>query len=195
MADEIENMQGAYDEHLYDYAVGELKSGQFSESLWSKALAKSDFDEKKAKGKYVDLRVEQIKANMAFEKESAKVQNETKKVDEDIKNLERELHAAKWETAVSSPLLLAQIVIISAMAGFHQSSWIIFFVVIFSLFLSIAIPYVNNFIGIALAGIFGIIGYYLGLQWLSQTAGFWIGAIAFLVALGANIDALKILKE
>jgi hypothetical protein len=67
MTDELERISQAYDEDYYDIAVSELKSGQFSEALWSKALAKSGFDEPKAKGVYVDLRVEQLKSDVALE--------------------------------------------------------------------------------------------------------------------------------
>jgi len=56
-------LENSHDEDLYHVAVEELRSGPFSTSLWSKALAKSSFDEDKARGLYVDLRVEQLRTS------------------------------------------------------------------------------------------------------------------------------------
>ncbi len=194
MASESERRQEAHDEDFYDYAVNELQSGQFSKPLWSKALAKSAFDENKAKGVYVDLRVEQLKANVAVERESAEVREETKKTEKEIRSLEMDLQGKKLEAAFSDPMFLIQVAIVSSAAGLHQESWIVFFIVVFAIFISMAIPFLNNLVGLVLAGLFGYLGFVLGLEWWSQSAGFWIGGIAFLVVLSTNINVLRAIK-
>jgi len=49
------------DEHLYVQATEELKSGNYSSSLWTKSLNLCKGDEQQAFYEYVDLRVEQLR--------------------------------------------------------------------------------------------------------------------------------------
>ena len=199
MTDELERISRAYDEDFYDIAVNELKSGQFSEALWSKALAKSGFDEPKAKGVYVDLRVEQLKSNIALEQASIEAEAEAKVIEAEHKKLEKKLDELKTEAMIqnvfSNPLLLIQILIIAGAAGFHQESWVIFGVAFFALIILMVIPVVSNIVGFLLAGLFGITGYVLGTEWWGENGGYWTGGLTFLAVLGANIELLDKNKE
>jgi|SaaInlStandDraft_4_1057021.scaffolds.fasta_scaffold17910_2 hypothetical protein len=199
MTDELERISQAYDEDFYDIAVSELKSSQFSEALWSKALAKSGFDEARAKGVYVDLRVEQLKSDIALEQVAIETETEEKELEKENKNLEKELDELKTEALIqnvfSSPLLIIQILLIASAAGFHQKSWGIFGVVIFALIIMMVIPVLSNIVGFLLAGLFGLTGYVLGAEWWGETGGYWAGGITFLVILGANIELLDKHKE
>ena len=50
------------EEQLYAQAAEEVASGQIRQGLWAKALAESDGDETAAKGRYLKLRVEIMRA-------------------------------------------------------------------------------------------------------------------------------------
>jgi len=50
------------DEHLYVQATAELESGNYSKALWTKSFNLCKGDEQQAFYKYVDLRVEQLRA-------------------------------------------------------------------------------------------------------------------------------------
>ncbi len=50
------------DEHFYAQLGDELEVEQRDKGTWTKALAQSDFDENKARAAYVEMRVEQLKA-------------------------------------------------------------------------------------------------------------------------------------
>ena len=199
MPDELERIHQAYDEDFYDIAVNELKSGQFSEVLWSKALAKSEFNETKAKGTYVDLRVEQLKTDVILEQTSIEMEEESKEIEKENKKLEKELDDLKTEAIIQNilfnPLFIVQTLIIASVAGFHQESWVIFGVVIATLIILMAIPVISNFVGFALTGLFGYAGYVLGNEWWGQTGGYWTGGITFLVVIGANMELLEKNKE
>lgn len=49
------------EERLYETVLLEVESGDIRVGLWSKALAQSDGDEKKAKAKYIVYRVESLR--------------------------------------------------------------------------------------------------------------------------------------
>ncbi len=53
------------DEHFYAQVGDELEAEQRDKGTWTKALAQSDFDENKARAAYVEMRVEQLKAEAA----------------------------------------------------------------------------------------------------------------------------------
>jgi len=55
------------DEHFYGLVADELESER-DKGTWTKALAQNDFNEDKARATYVELRVEQLKAEAAEEK-------------------------------------------------------------------------------------------------------------------------------
>ena len=50
------------EEQLYAQAAEEVASGQIRQGLWAKALAEADGDETAAKGRYLKLRVEIMRA-------------------------------------------------------------------------------------------------------------------------------------
>ena len=50
------------EEQLYAHAAEEVASGQIRQGLWAKAIAEADGDETAAKGRYLKLRVEMMKA-------------------------------------------------------------------------------------------------------------------------------------
>ncbi len=52
------------DEHFYGLVADELESER-DKGTWTKALAQNDFNEDKARATYVELRVEQLKAEAA----------------------------------------------------------------------------------------------------------------------------------
>ena len=52
----------AADEAIYEAAMKELDGGERRSGVWAKALAESDGDEAKAKARYIQYRVQQIKA-------------------------------------------------------------------------------------------------------------------------------------
>ena len=191
MSDELE-IHGAYDEDFYDIALNELKSGQFSESLWSKALAKSEFDEIKAKGVYVELRVEQLKSDVLLEEKMTEQKEEFIQINKEI-----EEKKIDWTITniMSNPLFMIQTLIISSAAGFYKESWWAFIIVILAMITIMAIPFISNFVGYALAGLFGYAGYYIGNDLWGQTGGYWAGGITFLIIFGANSELLDKTKK
>lgn len=102
---------------------------------------------------------------------------------------------AKVNAAFSNPLFIGQFVLISAIAGLYQKSWIVFFVCFFGFPILMNIPYVNRILGVAFAGFFGLLGYVITAQWYSEGAGYVVGGVVFLLALGVNNDSITILKK
>ena len=51
------------DEALYEFVVDELQSGDVRKGLWAKALAAEDFDQGRARGAYVRMRVAHLRRN------------------------------------------------------------------------------------------------------------------------------------
>lgn len=53
------------EELLFEYVALELESGDLRKGLWTMALASSNFDERIAKAKYVNLRVDDLRGEVA----------------------------------------------------------------------------------------------------------------------------------
>jgi len=49
------------EELLFEYVALELENGELRKGLWTKALAECNFDERNAKAKYVNLRVDALR--------------------------------------------------------------------------------------------------------------------------------------
>lgn len=58
------------DEHLFAQAMAEIESGQPQSGLWAKAFADADGDERKAKARYLTLRVKALSAEQATQAET-----------------------------------------------------------------------------------------------------------------------------
>ena len=189
------------DEDLYEKAVNELKLGSFSEALWAKALAKSSFDENKAKAKYVDLRVQQMKELIRLENETVEKEIETQILAEELKTIKKKVRKAQRdledvklnaiiENVITSPLLMLQVVLLSGAAGSYWQSWIIFFTAFFGLCLIFIVPVISSLASFLFSCLFAYVGYELGTEWFDVTVGYWAGGITFLVVLGANIELI-----
>ena len=78
------------EEKLYAEVMREIKTGKLRDGLWAKAMAESDFDEKKAKAKYVKLRVQslqdEIRIHNSILNKSSPVRKKVK-----VDDLEKEL--------------------------------------------------------------------------------------------------------
>lgn len=57
----------ASDESLYEKVAEEIQRGEIRTGLWAKALAEADYDEAKAKARYLKLRVSSLKDEIASE--------------------------------------------------------------------------------------------------------------------------------
>ena len=55
------------EETLYECVANELSNGEKKAGLWAQALAETDYDEKKAKAKYITLRVQSLKDELLFD--------------------------------------------------------------------------------------------------------------------------------
>lgn len=66
------------EEQLYAQVAKELAENKQNVGIWAKAIAKSKGDEIKAKGLYIEYRVQSIKDELVIKEELAKVHGETK---------------------------------------------------------------------------------------------------------------------
>ena len=71
------------DEHFYAQVDDELEAEQRDKGTWTKALAQSDFDENKARAAYVEMRVEQLKAEARMR--AVEVEREAKRRRESLR--------------------------------------------------------------------------------------------------------------
>jgi len=111
----------SYDEGFYEIAINELKSGQFSEPLWFKALAKSEFDESKARGVYVQLRVEQLKTDIYLKESAAEIDKMQKELENEKKKLDKQKSELIIQNVMESPFFLIQTLLIASVAGSTKS--------------------------------------------------------------------------
>ena len=199
MVGDMSLIRDSQDEYFYSLAIEELKSGSFSQALWDKALAKSNFDETQAKGEYVELRVEQFKDEML-----EGVENEIKIEDmqvrlDDYKNDIEEIETLKSRTLFanifSNPLFIIEVLVVASLVGMKYGSWWYFVGVIFALTITMIIPKLNYLVSVGLAGFFGMAAYQYGAEWWGETGGYWFGGIIFLVMIGVNIEIITKNKE
>ena len=214
---DLKQLENANDEELYDLAINEIKSGSYSEALWSKALAKSDFDNSKAKGMYVELRVEQLKAQQQFdleveeeterlsqeleeskieiaatEKENAELMKQEKKLEQAVNEKKFEL---KFQNVLMNPLFMIQAILLATYAGVMQKSWWYFGGTFVALIILMLIPKIGHLVGFTLACLFGGIGYFLGTEWWGENPGYISGGVAFIIVFGSNFELMEKNKE
>ncbi len=78
------------EEKLYAEVMREIKTGKLRDGLWAKAMAESDFDEKKAKAKYVKLRVQSLQDEIRIHNSILNKSNPVRKKVK-VDDLEKEL--------------------------------------------------------------------------------------------------------
>lgn len=61
-----------FEEGIYEVVAEEIQAGQMRAGLWAKALAETQGDEKRAKAKYIEFRVQSLKDEMVIELEARK---------------------------------------------------------------------------------------------------------------------------
>ena len=187
------------DEHFYSLAVEELKNGNFSQALWDKALAKSNFDEAQAKGKYVELRVEQLKDEILEDVENEiqmeEMQGRLNDHENGIEELVKLKNQSLFANVFSNPIFIIEVLIVAALIGVNYESWWYFVGVIFALVIIMTIPILNHLVSVGLAGVFGMTAYHYGTEWWGETGGYWFGGIVFLAMIGANFEIITKNKE
>lgn len=67
------------DEEFYSAVAQELASGQVHQGIWAKALSDSDYDENKAKARYIKLRVRSIKNDLAEQRRNMRLAEQARK--------------------------------------------------------------------------------------------------------------------
>src|SRR5262245_22001679 len=96
----------ADDEPLYEVVAGELARGEVRQGLWVKALASSDYEERKAKAVYIRLRVNSLKQELsdalaqARQRQRARIQYQ--------RNAEHERRLQELDTRVAALAPLAE---------------------------------------------------------------------------------------
>jgi len=194
MSIEVERMDQTYDEQFYDVAVKELQSDQFSEKLWSKALAKSGFDESKAKSAYVELRVEQLKGNLVLDKPLSETEEEIGGVEKKTITIEQDVKGHKlgaiMENILSNSMFIGQTLAVATGVGLGKS-WVMGAGAAVGLTIAMAIPVISGYVGFTLAALFGLLGYALGNALWGETGGYWTAGIIFLLVWGKNLELVK----
>ena len=66
-------LANAHEEALFERAALEVSTGDIRPGLWAKASAAADGDERKAKARYLGLRVEQMQLQLSATEEMARV--------------------------------------------------------------------------------------------------------------------------
>ena len=117
----------------------------------------------------------------------------------------------------ASGCFFIQILIVALVVALIKKSWIIFFGVLIGSFVLISIPYIGIIFALALAVVYGYIGYFLGgglaysliyalsdsysmlhgsegESWV-EIGGFIVGGLVFLASLGANLIGGVHLKD
>ena len=85
------------EEKIYAEVMREMKDSILRDGLWAKAMSEVNFDEKKAKAKYIKLRVQSIIDEIAIHNENLnrKLEQETKEANKrKIKNARKQLSSA-----------------------------------------------------------------------------------------------------
>ena len=85
-----------------------------------------------------------------------------------------------------APWMLGQMVIVAAAIGSYKESWLYFGGTFFCLFVLFSIPKVRRIVGVLLAALFGLVGYYIGSNWWGPQGGFVLGGIVFLACFAGN---------
>ena len=113
--DEIKSMGASNrvnDEKYYAEVLREMNSGVRRDGIWAKALADSDYDEKRAKARYIKLRVQSLKDEVSLAIKSStidKIADNSKMETEEITgpNDVNSLTAALVAFLIVSMLILA----------------------------------------------------------------------------------------
>jgi len=61
------------EEDLYAHALREIESGVRRDGIWAKALSESNMDQRKAAARYIDLRVQALKDEIALTAQQAEL--------------------------------------------------------------------------------------------------------------------------
>ena len=80
------------EEILYECVATELSNGEQKAGLWAQALAETDYDEKKAKAKYITLRVQSLKDEFMFDGQRRELEDQSENAEK--KELEEALQKA-----------------------------------------------------------------------------------------------------
>ena len=95
----------------------------------------------------------------------------------------------------NSGILSGEIVIIAIIVGVVQQSWWWFGGSLVGLLLLLAIPYVGSLLCIILSLAWGVIGYVIGINFISDNAAWVMGILATLAGLGIHFSGREWFKD
>ncbi|NVK31278.1 MAG: hypothetical protein HWE20_09750 [Gammaproteobacteria bacterium] len=188
----------AFNEEYYQQAIEELESGMFSEALWSKALAKADFDKTKAKGKYVDLRVQQLAEAVKAEEELQAteahhdlLQQENAQLDSEVASLKTEYSSMVISNSLGFGI---QVLAIAVSVGIMLPDWWWGLVAAFALYAMTMIPFIRLVPFFVMPVAFAYVAYEIG-GGFSPTAANWSAGLVLLALFGVNHEIYNKLKD
>lgn len=95
----------------------------------------------------------------------------------------------------SFPAFTFQILIVAIVGGVSMGSWLVFGGVLLGLILVFMIPVIRKIVALALAGVFGYMGYMLGTELWGQEAGYVIGGLFFMASMGASLMGIDYIND